>query len=47
MSKGFGEKNGNYSNKFNSIIYNRLLEKAFLAHKNKNIKEAESIYEKL
>ena len=47
MSEGFGKNNKNYSNKSKAIIYKQLMGRALLAHKNKNIEEADLIYEKL
>ena len=45
MSKGFGENNYLKLSKVKN--YHDLLKRAFIEHKNKNIKEAEILYEKV
>jgi len=47
MNKGFGKDNLNNSDKSKKYFYRKLMEKAFLAQKNRNLEEAESIYKEL
>ena len=47
MSKGFGKDKKNILNTSQPIIVKKLIEKAFLAQKSRNILEAEIIYQKL
>ena len=47
MSKGFKKDNVKHSNKSKRITHKHLIKKALLAHKNKNIEEAEYFYQKL